>query len=137
LAGVVRALNTLLRAERQRMLRHRTTMDDLGHSLKTPLAVIRSELSAGGPDRALLAEQVRRMQGVIDYQLRRAAASGPRSLAPRAVPLAPLAAEIAGSLEKIHRGRPVDWSIDADELAYPAEQGDLYEIIGNLLDNAW
>ena len=46
LAGVTRSLNTLLVAERQRMTRYRTTMDDLAHSLKTPLAVARTELGA-------------------------------------------------------------------------------------------
>ncbi|MEZ5566539.1 MAG: hypothetical protein R3F24_14010 [Gammaproteobacteria bacterium] len=79
LEGVGRGFNILLRSERQRMERYRTTMDDLAHSLKTPLAVLRSEVSASEPDRALLTGQVNRMQGVIDYQLKRAAAMGPRS----------------------------------------------------------
>jgi two-component system sensor histidine kinase PhoQ len=138
LEGVARGLNTLLAAERQRMQRYRTTMDDLAHSLKTPLAVARAELEGGSHDTAVLREQVARMQGVVDYQLRRAAASGPRSLAAKPVPLRPIAAEVAASLGKIHRDKPVDFSLGiADDLRYPAEAGDLYEVIGNLLDNAW
>lgn len=138
LAGVVRGLNTLLRSERQRMDRYRTTMDDLAHSLKTPIAVMGSELSAGTPDAVVLREQVERMQGVIDYQLRRAAATGPRSLAAKPVALAPLATEIAVSLRKIHRQKDVEWTLEVTgPAAYPAEQGDLYEILGNLLENAW
>lgn len=138
LEGVARGLNTLLAAERQRMQRYRTTMDDLAHSLKTPLAVARAELDGGSPDPGVLDAQVARMQGVVDYQLRRAAASGPRSLAARPVPLRPIAAEVAASLGKIHRDKPVEFSLGiAEDLRYPAEAGDLYEVVGNLLDNAW
>jgi two-component system sensor histidine kinase PhoQ len=83
-------------------------------------------------------DQVGRMQAVIDYQLRRAAATGPRTLAPTPVVLAPIAREIAASLRKIHRDRPIDCRLEIPEHArYPAEAGDLYELIGNLLDNAW
>jgi two-component system sensor histidine kinase PhoQ len=120
------------------MERYRTTMDDLAHSLKTPLAVVRTELAGGQPDHATLLAQVDRMQNVVDYQLRRAAASGPRSLAARPVALLPLLEDIAGSLRKIHHDKLVSCELQvAEGASYPAEQGDLYEIFGNLLDNAW
>jgi two-component system sensor histidine kinase PhoQ len=138
LEGVGRGFNTLLRSERQRMERYRTTMDDLAHSLKTPLAVVRTEVEAGQPDRATLQAQVDRMQSVIDYQLKRAAAMGPRSLASRPVALAPILTELKASLRKIHRDKSVVCDLQVQEgSSYPAEQGDLYEILGNLLDNAW
>ncbi len=138
LEGVGRGFNTLLRSERQRMERYRTTMDDLAHSLKTPLAVVRNEVEAAVPDRATLTAQVDRMQSVIDYQLKRAAAMGPRSLAARPVALAPILAELKASLLKIHRDKPVSCVLQVPAGAsYPAEQGDLYEVLGNLLDNAW
>lgn len=138
LEGVGRGFNTLLRSERQRMERYRTTMDDLAHSLKTPLAVVRTEVEAGHPERATLQAQVSRMQSVIDYQLKRAAAMGPRSLAARPVPLLPVLTELAASLRKIHRDRSVACELKVPEgCSYPAEQGDLYEILGNLMDNAW
>lgn len=139
LAGVGRGLNALLHNERQRMARYRTTMDDLAHSLKTPVAVMRAELDGGQPpDRQVLAAQLSRMQNVVDYQLRRAVASGPRSLAAVPVAIAPLVEDIAASLRKLHAGKAVDWHFEGTPgLCYPAEQGDLYEIVGNLLDNAW
>jgi two-component system sensor histidine kinase PhoQ len=138
LVGVTRNMNALVRSERQRIARFRTTMDDLAHSLKTPLAVLRSELEGREADPGVVRDQVARMQGVVDYQLRRAAATGPRTLAPASVRLAPICREIASSLRKIHRDRDVRFDMNVpDGLAYPAEQGDLYELIGNLLDNAW
>ena len=44
LRGLVRNLNILLNNERQRYTRYRTTLTDLTHSLKTPLAVLQSTL---------------------------------------------------------------------------------------------
>ena len=138
LVGVARNMNALVRSERQRISRFRTTMDDLAHSLKTPIAVLRSELEAVEPETGVLRDQVVRMQGVVDYQLRRAAATGPRTLAPTAVKLMPIGREIASSLRKIHAEKKVEFDLRIPEgAAYPAEQGDLYELFGNLLDNAW
>jgi two-component system sensor histidine kinase PhoQ len=138
LVGVARGMNALVKSERQRISRFRTTMDDLAHSLKTPLAVFRSELEKRDPDDSTLRDQVGRMQGVIDYQLRRAAATGPRTLAARPVLIVPICKEIAGSLRKIHREKEVHCDIRVPAgTSFPAEQGDLYEVIGNLMDNAW
>ena len=44
LRGLVRNLNILVRNERQRYTKYRTTLSDLTHSLKTPLAVLQSTL---------------------------------------------------------------------------------------------
>jgi two-component system sensor histidine kinase PhoQ len=138
LHGVARSMNALVKSERQRMSRFRTTMDDLAHSLKTPLAVLRSEIDKQKPDTETLQTQLGRMQGVIDYQLRRAAAAGPRTFAASPVPIAPICAELAGSLRKIYRDKTVQCEIRVPmDMRYPAEQGDLYESVGNLLDNAW
>lgn len=138
LVGVARNMNMLVKSERQRISRFRTTMDDLAHSLKTPLAVLRTELSGPDPDAETLRDQVVRMQGVVDYQLRRAAATGPRSLAPEPVRLGPVAKDVASSLRKIHQDKNVRFELhDTDGISYAAEQGDLYELLGNLMDNAW
>lgn len=44
LRGLVRNLNNLLTNERKRYSKYRTTLSDLTHSLKTPLAVLQSTL---------------------------------------------------------------------------------------------
>ena len=138
LSGVALNMNRLIQSERQRIMRFRTTMDDLAHSLKTPLAVLRSELESNEPDRETLQDQVSRMQGVVDYRLRRAAATGPRTLAPVAIAIAPVCREVASSLRKIYREKEVHFDLKmTDGATYPAELGDMYEMLGNLLDNAW
>jgi two-component system sensor histidine kinase PhoQ len=138
LSGVATNMNALIKSERQRIMRFRTTMDDLAHSLKTPLAVLRTELERQNPDPDALRDQVARMQGVVDYRLRRAAATGPRTLAPASIAVAPVCREIASSLRKIYREKDVQFVMDIpDGASYAVEVGDLYEMIGNLLDNAW
>jgi len=138
LAGVASNMNRLIKSERQRIMRFRTTMDDLAHSLKTPIAVLRTELERHDPDHDTLHDQVSRMQGVVDYRLRRAAATGPRTLARPPIAIAPICREIASSLRKIYREKDVQCDMHIpDGASYAAEPGDLYELIGNLLDNAW
>ena len=138
LAGVAAGFNALLGAERRRMQHHRDSLADLAHSLKTPLAVLRTETAAAAPDRATLESQLLRMQAVIDDQLRRAAATGPRPLGTRPVAILPVAREIAASLARLHAARAIDCRLHVPaELEYPLEPGDLYELLGNLLENAW
>lgn len=138
LAGVAAGFNALLGAERRRMQRHRDSLADLAHSLKTPLAVLRTETAAAAPDRATLEGQLLRMQAVIDDQLRRAAASGPRPLGTKPVAVLPVAREIAASLARLHAARTIDCRLQVPAaLEYPLEPGDLYELLGNLLENAW
>jgi two-component system sensor histidine kinase PhoQ len=45
LKGLARNLNFLIDSERRRAVRYRNTLDDLAHSLKTPLAAIRALLT--------------------------------------------------------------------------------------------
>ena len=76
-------LNTMLRYERQQQTRYRHALDDLAHSLKTPLAVLTSEAERGdlpGGLQTRLREQLGRMNQIVDYQLKRAATAGSRHL---------------------------------------------------------
>ena len=137
LAGVAGNLNALLIGERKRVSRYRHTLGNLAHSLKTPLAVLRAQLPSGMPAAALESE-IDRMSGIIEHQLKRAAAaSGGTLLGAAPVELAQVAAELRVALLKVYAGKDL-----ALELAVPAgthfvgDRGDLTEILGNLLDNA-
>jgi two-component system sensor histidine kinase PhoQ len=138
LSGVASNLNTLLVGERKRVARYRDTLGNLAHSLKTPLAVIRSAIGSTPPEAAAtIGPEIDRMSGIIEHQLKKAAASGGALLGQAPVDVAPIVSELRAALMKVYASK--DFSI---ELAVPAEaqfvgdRGDLTELLGNLLDNA-
>jgi two-component system, OmpR family, sensor histidine kinase PhoQ len=142
LHGVVANLNTLLGAERTRIARYRDTLGNLAHSLKTPLAVLRSGFASGAPGAALpeaklVGEQVERMTAIVEHQLRRAATSGGASVGRQAVELLPLVQDLRRTMLKAH-GRK-DFSIETAvpaDLLFIGDRDDLTEALGNLMDNA-
>ncbi len=128
-------LNTLLHSEQQRRERARSTLADLAHSLKTPLAVIRSA-NPDAPDyQPLLGEQLQRMEEIVSYQLQRATGGNHQLL--RTIDVAPLAARLRTTLLKVHAANPPRITLDIDpDTRFRGDERDLLEILGNLLDNA-
>ncbi len=139
IAELSERINGFIDTGRRRLERSRHALAELAHSLKTPLAVVRSLLDADTGNEATrraLEQQTERMHRTIDYQLQRAAASGPTPLAP-AVEIRPLLARLEDSLLKVYADKALSMEIDAGAgVAFPADEGDLMEILGNLLDNA-
>ena len=133
-------INQFIDSERVHLTRYRNTLSDLAHSLKTPLAVMRNQLDSGQSGEELrwtVLEQVGRMDQIVAYQLSRAATSGHTTFA-TPIPIEPYAEEVVASLEKVYRDRRVlcEFEIDAGARFY-GEQGDLLELLGNLLENAF
>jgi len=134
------SINAMIESERQNLERQRNTMADLAHSLKTPLAVLRARLDSGDDDAALrqeVAVQCQRMTDLVSYQLGRAASSG-HKLFSAPVEIEPHAELIVQGLEKIHAARGIlcEFEIDSEARFY-GELGDLQELLGNLLENAF
>lgn len=140
LAGFAANLNTFIDSEREHLQRYRNTLSDLAHSLKTPLAVMRSELEsgAGGDElRWTMLEQAGRMDQIVAYQLSRAATSGHTTFA-TPILIKPHADEVVASLEKVYANKNVLCEFDIDGQArFYGDQGDLLEILGNVLENAF
>jgi two-component system, OmpR family, sensor histidine kinase PhoQ len=136
LSGVAGNLNTLLTGERKRVARYRDTLGNLAHSLKTPLAVMRASLPRDAPA-GPMGSEIDRMSGIIEHQLKRAAASGGALIGQAPVDVAQVAASLRGALLHVYADK--DLSL---ELVVPAasqfigDRGDLTEALGNLLDNA-
>jgi len=132
-------LNAMLASERQRLKRYRNALGDLAHSLKTPIAVMRGlvDNEALPPEhRKQLRGQVGRVNEIVDYQLQRAAAAGKRTLAPP-VALRPIAEKIVGALGKVYYDANISFKVSIPPvLKLAVDDGDLTEIMGNLLDNA-
>ncbi|MCU0936583.1 MAG: ATP-binding protein [Gammaproteobacteria bacterium] len=76
------------------------------------------------------------MASVVDYQLRRAAATG-RAPLTASVALAPLVRRVVASVAKVHAARTLEFQVHVPEdLRLAGDEGDLMEVLGNLLDNA-
>lgn len=136
--GLVEGLNRLIDNERRQQDRYRHSLGDLAHSLKTPLAVIRGRLAsvAETPITDELSEQVQRMDDIVSFQLKRAAATMSPTLSAR-VDIGVVAEKIAQAMEKVYRAKAPVIEFDIDPLArFPGAEENLYEMLGNLLDNA-
>jgi two-component system sensor histidine kinase PhoQ len=73
----------------------------------------------------------------VSYQLSRAARSG-HALFSAPIAVEPRAEEIVASLEKVYIGKGVFCEFDVDpEASFYGEIGDLQEMMGNLLENAF
>ncbi len=140
LRGLTNNINALINSEREHIKRYRDALGDLAHSMKTPLAVLQGYME-DSEKKELLAndakEQVARMTQIVEYQLQRAATSGRIALA-KPVALEPLVKKVIAALNKVYLEKTVESQLDFDkEVVYHGDEGDLMEITGNLLDNAY
>ncbi|ASJ75020.1 ATP-binding protein [Granulosicoccus antarcticus] len=136
LSAMTSGLNTLLRTERERHAQYRHMLDDLAHSLKTPLTVLRNLLKPSLADSDTIQDQTRLMQTSIERHVQRANLRSPRYLAP-AIPLRPVIERMAGSLNKLYDASTVSFVIKVDAyFLVRMDEADLFEIFGNILENA-
>jgi len=133
-------LNILLNREQYQQQRYRNAMDDLAHSLKTPLAVL-SGLSdtknSGRVDLDVLREQVDSMNQIVSYQLQKASSAAGTKIS-KPVDLVQVITRIVSALDKVYR----DKSVRVETKLPPVimlrmDESDCLEVIGNLLDNAF
>jgi two-component system sensor histidine kinase PhoQ len=128
-------INILLQQERDQKTRYRNALGDLAHSLKTPLAVLQSGLS-NKPDSSA-EEQITRMNAIVEYQLQRAATVGSGGMS-KSIAVEPVVKRILASLQKVYLDKNISVSLDIDEtITFKGDEGDLMELLGNLLDNAF
>ena len=140
LEPLTESINALVDSERENLERQRNTLADLAHSLKTPLAVLRTRLDNDASEAELREEvdtQLRRMNDLVSYQLTRAASGGHKLFA-APVAIEPHAEQIVRGLEKIYASKGVLCEFEIDPAAcFHGEPGDLQELLGNLLENAF
>ncbi|HCA9480002.1 two-component system sensor histidine kinase PhoQ [Klebsiella pneumoniae] len=145
LTRLVSNLNRLVRSERERYDKYRTTLTDLTHSLKTPLAVMQSTLRSLRGEKIsvdeaepVMLEQISRISQQIGYYLHRASMrSGGTLLSRELHPIAPLLDSLTSALNKVYQRKGVNISLDiSPEITFVGEQNDFMEVMGNVLDNA-
>ena len=141
LAQLTDSINSLIHHAETRQQRVRNSLDDLAHSMKTPLAILQgiadNRQSLETEQCQTVQQQVARMNDIVSHQLQRASVSGRTTLV-KAVPLAPVVQQIVRSLEKVYIDKATDCRLQIPEsLSFYGDEGDLMEVLGNLLDNAW
>ncbi len=140
LQPLVQQVNRLLVHTEDTLKRSRKGLGNLGHALKTPLAVLmsvlrREELQRQPELSAVLKEQLEYIDQRISRELTRARLSG------EALPGAYFncAEELPGLFQLMNRVHgdvlTLHWHATA-ELRLPYERDDILEMLGNLLDNA-
>ena len=140
LAPLADSINAFIESERENLERQRNILADLAHSLKTPLAVLHTRLESAAANNELrgdLDEQLKRMNDIVGYQLSRAASAGHKLFA-APLPIEPDAEDIVRGLEKVYAAKGVFCEFEiAPEARFYGERGDLQELLGNLLENAF
>ena len=160
LIGLAQNLNGLIESERSRLTRYRNTLDDLAHSLKTPLAALRTLIDegSGAPEsndaragsaevsvtgahddgREAMRRELDRIDQRVRYQLQRGRASGATGLGVEPVNVATLAGDLCTTLDKVYMSKQVSCELDiASAVRFVGDAGDLSEMLGNLIDNAY
>jgi len=135
------SVNNLLNAERMQRERYRNTLADLAHSLKTPLAVMQGAASEQLDYVSYLkvaSEQIRRMDQIIQYQLTRAVKSIGDGAKAQPVRLVPIIERILSALAKVYREKEVRVILHLEQgIELGADERDLMEMLGNMLENAY
>ncbi len=140
LEPLVAQINHLLAHTEDSLKRSRNALGNLGHALKTPLAVLLSLASSDKLDdhpelRRILKEQLEQVQQRLNRELNRARLAG--DALPGA--LFDCDAELPGllaTLNMIHGEHLALSYVAPPGLQLPWDREDLLELLGNLLDNA-
>ena len=129
-------INVLLQHEREQKTRYRNALGDLAHSLKTPLAVLQSSLNSNKQDGTQL-EQINRMNSIVEYQLQRAATAGSASIG-KSINVKSITYRMLDSLHKVYHDKQIRINVEVNEtVIFKGDEGDVMELLGNLLDNAF
>ncbi|WP_322521116.1 HAMP domain-containing sensor histidine kinase [Guyparkeria halophila] len=141
LQPMVGEINHLQDAMQRRLSRSRKALGNLAHALKTPITLIDQVLQRSRDDlppetAERLAEGVARMRQITDRELRHArmageSRGGERFDVERELP------RLLGMFRHLHPGKHFAHRLDCPAGALlRADREDMYELLGNLLDNA-
>ncbi len=143
LLRLTNSLNRLLDSERRQRERYRDSLEDLAHSLKTPLSVLQGigeTLAAQHENREqaqLMQAQIERMSQQVGYQLQRASLRR-SGLVRHREQVWPVLDGLCRSLDKVYRDKRVEATLEVPEHSQiTMERGALMELLGNLLENAY
>ncbi len=137
-------INAMIGYEKGQKQRYKDSLDDLAHSLKTPLAAIQSHLEGASfsevpkdhPRLAGIAAELEHMHEIISRQLRKAMVTSENAII-MAQPIRPILTRLANTMRKVHRDKDFEVRVNVDEYAKcRLDYEDIMELFGNLLNNA-
>jgi len=142
---VTENFNAILNHEKLQRARYRNTMSDLAHSLKTPLAVIQSEIEndvqESHKSKAIsIRDQIDRINQIITHQLKRAVIKVNQNTAlsqTDKIPVHAMVDRLIKILDKVYAEKKIQFkNLVGQDTFFHGDEADLLEIMGNLLDNA-
>lgn len=141
LQPLVAEFNHVLVKHAEMVGRARTQAGNLAHALRTPLTIL---ANAAGREEGGLASLVREQTAIasrqVDYHLShaRVTAAAATRLAGLRTPVLPPVRSLLQTMQRLHAGRGIDFvlSAGAQDVEFRGEVQDLFELLGNLLDNA-
>ena len=138
LLDMTTSINTLISHEAQQRQRYKNTLDNLAHSLKTPLSIMQGGLKSNKENQVEeIEEQINRIDQIVSYQLSRAV-SIPQNPLSANVSIRDNCEKVTAALHKVYRDKAINVTMEISELAvFYGDKGDLLEILGNILDNAF
>lgn len=130
-------VNELLASNKRIIERARSQVGNLAHGLKTPIAVLRNEASAKSGDlQAIVVTETGKMTELVSTYLDRAQMAARTAIVGRKTPIAPAIERLVRVMRKIHVEIEIETRTAPENgVAFRGEQGDLEEMLGNLLDN--
>ncbi|MGE0876730.1 MAG: sensor histidine kinase [Burkholderiales bacterium] len=138
LQPLVSEFNHVLAANAEMVQRARTEAGNLAHAVNTPLTILANAAAqTDEPLARLVREQVASASRQVDHHLARARAAAVRATGLSTPVLEPLRA-ILRTMQRLHAGRQLSFELAPAVLdaAFRGEVQDLYELLGNLVDNA-
>lgn len=134
-------INRLLEAQEKALARARSRATDLAHGLKTPLQVLSADIRAlRKKGETELADEIEKSAGAIRRHVERELARA--RLAPgvsgkASCRVADVAAGVIAVVKRTPSGKQLSFKMTVPEdLTAPIDEGDLSEILGNLVENA-
>ncbi|NMH58877.1 ATP-binding protein [Alteromonas ponticola] len=129
-SGLQSSINQLIQIEEDQRTRYKNSLDDLAHSLKTPLAV-----ALGTPH---LPEEARDALTQIDHLIRRQLkrATIAKSSWQAGVSILPIVNQVTQAIAKIYREKSLSIKVSGADTVFHGDKTDLMEMLGNVLDNA-
>lgn len=134
-------INRLLDAQEKALARARSRATDLAHGLKTPLQVLSADIrSLRKKGESELAEEIERSAGAIRRHVERELARArlaPGVSSKASCRVREIAAGVIAVVQRTPGGKQLKFLIDVEaDFMAPIDEGDLSEILGNLVENA-